>query len=160
MTPARPGLTVPISVAALRRGRSPRAPRAPEELGFVDDFNTQRAGLVELAARVRARHQRIGLLAHAPGYPPAGGLDQGRRVAPGEGRKGAGQHEALPGTWGIARRGRRFREGEPGLPETLQQPEIDRLLEEACHRGSNRRPDPGDIPDLLLGSRLERIRSE
>src|SRR5690242_206184 len=68
---------------------------------FVQDRYTERLGLLQLAAGVRARHDVVGLPGHRAGDLVAARFDELARLVAGHARKGTSEHEGFRAVGGL-----------------------------------------------------------
>src|SRR5512142_1780097 len=85
--PPRPSLRDYSSTVRLRQQRV--------ELVLADDLHTELPGLVELRARVLARHHQVGLSRDRARHLPAPALDLGLRLVARAPRERPGEHDRL-----------------------------------------------------------------
>ena len=126
---------------------------------LVDDRHAERLRLGELAARVGAGDDVIGLLRHAARHLAARGFEQRLRLVARQRRQRAGQHERASGQRTRRRAPRRAlaASARRRLRNCVDHLAIVRLGEEIANRFGEHRADVAHLEQLRLGRRHQRI---
>src|SRR5215218_6310999 len=88
-------------------------PDSSQQLCFVNDFDTERASLIELAAWIRAREHEARGLAHSTRHSATGFLDHRGRLRAAERRQGTGDDDRQPSQGTVSSRFPRLLQHEP-----------------------------------------------